>query len=91
MQLIRNATALNPVVSYFQTEHDDEIGLCGKEPSTKIIINKGSEIYPKGNILLQSTRHNPFLRMYFTQLSAVKICHVRNLTSYEFWLMNKLK
>ena len=62
-----NPLAPKPDVSYFQMKRDDELGLCGNDPSTQIRINKVSEIDPIDQILLPSTIHNHFLNSYFTQ------------------------
>ena len=55
------------------------------------MINKGSEIDPIYQIMLQSTRHGHFLNSYFAQLPTVKTCHVKNLASDQLSSIKKWK
>ena len=78
-------------MSIFQTECDDDVGLCGENSSPQIRVDKGSATDPIYVILLQSTIHGHFINSYCTQLKTFKIFHVRNQSNCEFFSMKQLK
>ena len=65
--------------------------LMWEKHSPQIRITIGSAINNTYAIMLKSTIHDHLLNIYCTQFKTVRICHVRNLSSYEFWPMNQLK
>ena len=72
-------------LSIFQTKRNNELGLCGKNPSTKISTNKGSAIDPIDTILLKLTIHDNLLNSYCTQFSTVR--NMSRKEPIQLWVM----